>query len=279
MYLQHIKNLNNFTTDNKTPFEIDSQCISWIRDEYIDFLTQFKTLILDGGVLKFHDSITHFDTRSTALDQIAKHAFETGLSNRYMHESYGVRPSAQKAPLCLVDRSIASLMGILSFGQHLNGFVNTENGMKMWIAKRSLTKGYFAGKLDHLVAGGLPEGISLEENLRKECYEEAGISKAIADRAKAVGVVRYKYEYRLGGHEDILYCYDLSLPQDFTPICTDGEVEEFYLMDIEEVAEIVKTDLDAFKPNCNLVIIDFLIRHGILTHNEKDYLEIVLGLR
>ena len=38
-------------------------------------------------------------------------------------------------------------------------------------------------------------------------------------------------------------------------------------------------DTDAFKLNCNLTIIDFLVRHGFITPEEPDYLEILAGLR
>jgi hypothetical protein len=35
-----------------------------------------------------------------------------------------------------------------------------------------------------------------------------------------------------------------------------------------------------FKPNCALVLLDFFVRHGILTaDNEKDYLQIVGRVR
>jgi len=45
------------------------------------------------------------------------------------------------------------------------------------------------------------------------------------------------------------------------------------LMDMEQVkAELAK---GSFKPNCSLVLLDFFIRHGIITpENESDYLEI-----
>lgn len=154
----------------------------------------------------------------------------------------------------------------------------TDEGMKMWIGRRAYDRGYEAGKLDHMVAGGLPYDISPWENLKKECYEEAGMSEILALTAKEVGLVSYKYDYDRGGKEDILYCYDLELPLDFKPACTDGEVAEFYLMPIEEVAEIVKNTND-FKVNCNLVIIDFLVRHGYLGVEDEGYVEIVRGLR
>jgi len=49
-------------------------------------------------------------------------------------------------------------------------------------------------------------------------------------------------------------------------------------MPIEKVAHIVKTT-NEFKPNCNLVIIDFLVRHGFLVEEDEDYIEIVQRLR
>lgn len=42
---------------------------------------------------------------------------------------------------------------------------------------------------------------------------------------------------------------------------SDGEVDGFKLIPVKQVAEVIrKTHL--FKPNCALVIIDFLFRHG-----------------
>jgi len=62
------------------------------------------------------------------------------------------------------------------------------------------------------------------------------------------------------------------------PRNTDGEIVEFYLWPIDKVAEIVRETTE-FKFNCNLVIIDFLIRHGFILPEEPDYLEILAGLR
>jgi 8-oxo-dGTP pyrophosphatase MutT (NUDIX family) len=148
----------------------------------------------------------------------------------------------------------------------------------MWIGKRAQDRGICPGQLDQVVAGGLPYGVSLEDNLRKECYEEAGIEAELARQAESAGLIRYRKMNENGGKEDVLYIYDLELPESFTPRCTDGEVEEFYLLPIEEVARIVR-ETDDFKLNCNLVIIDFLIRHGFLPPEHPDYLSMVSGLR
>ena len=76
-----------------------------------------------------------------------------------------------------------------------------------------------------------------------------------------------------------MYVYDLIIPQDFTPIPNDGEVEAFSLMQMEEIIKIVSYSPDRFKFNCNLVIIDFLIRHGLIQNTDPDYFKIVNGLR
>ena len=54
-------------------------------------------------------------------------------------------------------------------------------------------------------------------------------------------------------------------------LCQDGEVESFERLPIQDVLAIIETT-DAFKYNCNLVIIDFAIRHGVLTgDNTPEY--------
>jgi hypothetical protein len=57
----------------------------------------------------------------------------------------------------------------------------------------------------------------------------------------------------------------------------DGEVESFELLPIGEVARIIAGSRD-FKPNCCLVIIDFMIRHGVLTPDQAQYADLVKAL-
>jgi hypothetical protein len=70
----------------------------------------------------------------------------------------------------------------------------------------------------------------------------------------------------------------VELSPDFEPQNTDGEVESFTLLPLEEVARLVR-DTDEFKLNCNLVIIDFLLRHGYLAPEHEEYLDLATGLR
>ena len=100
----------------------------------------------------------------------------------------------------------------------------------------------------------------------------------LAEQAIATGAVTYCRDSEHGLKPDLMFCYDLELPADFVPRCTDGEVESFQCLPVAEVARLVR-DTDAFKLNCNLVIIDFLIRHGLLPQEDPDYLPILQGLR
>jgi hypothetical protein len=113
----------------------------------------------------------------------------------------------------------------------------------------------------------------------KECAEEAGIPQEIARTVRAVGMIDYNHQSEDTAKPDRQYCYDLELPETFQPVAADGEVGEFMLWPVERVAEVV-CDTYEFKFNCNLVIIDFLIRHGVLDPDtEPDYAAICLGLR
>jgi len=49
------------------------------------------------------------------------------------------------------------------------------------------------------------------------------------------------------------------------------------LIPVEEVMQIIRNG-DDFKPNCNLVVLDFLVRHGLLNPEEKGYTRLVSSL-
>ena len=63
------------------------------------------------------------------------------------------------------------------------------------------------------------------------------MSREIASKLlKPVDVISYAYFDRIGIVNETQFVFDLKLPSDFTPFNTDGEVECFYLMNIEQVS-------------------------------------------
>lgn len=223
-----------------------------------------------------------FEARTAELAKVTGILAEEGVTVPLHGELYPLTPGGRDEALCLIDRALAPYFGARAFGQHLNGFVRPADtrpdGIEMWIGRRAADRRIDPLHLDNLVAGGLPYGVSLADNLCKECREEADIPPELAAQAIPVGAVTYCRDSELGLKPDVMYCYDLELPDDFVPRCTDGEVEAFYRLPVAEVARLVR-DTDAFKLNCNLVIIDFLVRHGGIPQDDPDYLQILYGLR
>lgn len=171
-----------------------------------------------------------------------------------------------------VDRGAIPVLGLAAEGVHLNGLVEREDGLFLWVARRSMSKRLDPGKLDHLVAGGMSTGLDPQTTVIKEAQEEAGIPTELAATARAVSRIEYALERPEGLRRDVLHCYDLLLPQGFTPIAEDGEVESFYLLPIQEVVALVR-DTDAFKFNVNLVLIDLFIRRGLFAPAEAAILQ------
>lgn len=211
---------------------------------------------------------------SQLFARFAKQTYEEGLLWSWVGELFPVKASVTDPTRFVMERTLTAPLGCLTFGVHLNGYVRTKRGIELWVAKRAQSKSTFPGKLDNIVAGGQPAGLSLFENLIKECFEEAGISKTQAKESVATGAISYRHTDGRGLKRDLLYCYDLELPDSFVPVCQDGEVDSFERLPIDEVLTIIKTS-DEFKYNCNLIIIDFAIRHGVLTgDNTPEYAEL-----
>lgn len=57
----------------------------------------------------------------------------------------------------------------------------------------------------------------------------------------------------------------------------DGEVESFKLIPVRDVANVIKRT-NFFKSNCNIVIIDFLFRHGYNLLPSLHYNQILCTL-
>ncbi|KAL0333920.1 UNVERIFIED_CONTAM: Nudix hydrolase 20, chloroplastic, partial [Sesamum angustifolium] len=230
-----------------------------------------------GCHTELHPKLTTSEDRTKAVGDVVACLGEE-LIPGIRNELYPVTSSFGAPSFFSLERAAAPYFGIKAYGVHMNGYVQRGNQKYLWIGKRSKAKPTYPGKLDHLVAGGLPHGIPCGENLVKECEEEAGIPRSIASQAKAVGAVSYLdidgYRFK----RDVLFCYDLELPVDFVPKNEDGEVESFKLVPVTHVANIISST-QFFKENCNLVIIDFLFRHGYIKPEELGYLKLLQSLR
>jgi 8-oxo-dGTP pyrophosphatase MutT (NUDIX family) len=290
-YLNHINACNRWNKADFLPWGIGGEILGWMRQDFakivvglaaITFPAQHRFALEGAGL-----GLEMLDWKVADLDPKIRDARLSGLCETLqvcdtlpppLGERYAVTAGRRDQAKCTIDRAHAPYFGTRAFGQHLNGFVRSAQGLELWVARRAPDRHHYPNRLDNMVAGGLPHGVALRENLRKECFEEAGLSAAIADQARPVGAISYCRESRAGLKPDLMYCYDLELPPELTPVCTDGEVAAFERWPIEQVMQTV-SDSEDFKLNCNLVIIDFLIRHGYITPDDPDYFELVSRLR
>lgn len=278
-FLDRIRACNTHDLGHFQPFRVNGVRVGWVRPGFARELARWPAVfqVSDDGVA-LSTELQGFEARTGAVGQVIGALVAEGVVSRRHGEPYPVTAGARAEALLVIDRASAPYFGIRAFGQHLNGFVRDGDRLKMWVGRRANDRWNAPGKLDQLVAGGLPHRVPLQENLLKECGEEAAIPPPLAARAVPVGAVSYCAETERGLKPDTLYCYDLELPADFVPRSTDGETAAFFLWPIEQVAEVVR-ETDAFKPNCDLVIIDFLIRHGLIPPDHPDYLALAAGLQ
>lgn len=233
------------------------------------------------------------ESRTDAVMSIMTNLKSQGIITGWRDELYPLSTGFYEEPLLFVERAASPLLGMLSYGVHINGIVKADtNGgddgkeEKMWIARRSLTKSKYPGMTDQLVAGGQPAGLGLMENVIKECQEEAGIPEEVAKKGiQAAGAVTYEYMYTLVEELQVvdrvvLFNYDLELPANFEPKVVDGEVQEFFQWGVQEqFASMAKDFKDPMKPNCYLCVIDYLLRKGEISPEVPGYLDLLRELR
>ena len=261
------------------PFIVAGQELGWVKDNFATRLLAFPNVfqVTDEAVI-LDDRLQDFGDRTEAVDEVLRLLHKDGTIEHWIEEKFPVKRSASATPVFDMERAAISLFGLPALGVHLNGYVGHGADMKMWVGERSHVKPIEPGKLDQLVAGGQPADLSIWDNLIKECAEEASIDAAMAEKAVSVSAITYRMEVSQGLRCDVLYNFDLKLDSAFTPVNADDEVHAFHLWPIDKVTDIVH-DTDDFKFNCSLVVIDFLIRHGLITPDHPEYVDCVKGMR
>ncbi len=256
------------------PLFIEGRRMGWVTHDLARRLADFpKEILQRDGRLSLNPTIAGYNARSAFMAELNEALAESGHSRPARGELFPVLRDWQEVPLLAIDRALVPVLGLRSFGIHMNGFLRRRDGLHMWIGRRALDKPTAPGKLDHMVAGGQPLGLSPLENAIKESAEEASIPETLARQARPTGLISYRCRFTDGQRDDILWCYDLEVPEGFNPKPSDDEVDHFMLWPIEEVRRRLEETED-FKFNVALVIIDFLIRHGLLGPEDPGYQEI-----
>jgi hypothetical protein len=260
---RHVRACNNAVLPGeRIPFHAGVASVGWVTPSVAEALRDFPAIRRTAARVTLSDP--------AALPGIARVLAERGVC-RWRGEMFDVRERPDQPAVTQIDRGAIPAFGIRATGIHVNGLVHRADGLHVWVARRAMDKLLDPGKLDHIVAGGVPAGLGPQETLFKEAAEEAAIPPELAQRATPVAAIGYAMERPEGLRRDWVYAYDLVLPEGFIPQPADGEVAGFELWPIRRAFEAVR-DTDDFKFNVNLVMIDLFIRQGLIAAPEAERL-------
>ncbi|KAK6441207.1 hypothetical protein LTR95_002567 [Oleoguttula sp. CCFEE 5521] len=181
-------------------------------------------------------------------------------------------PSARYERPVQVVRFAAQLFGITHRGAHL-------------IPRRAAHLFTYPGMLDTTVAGGVKAGASPLQTIIVEANEEASLPEDLVRRlARCRGTIT---QMSMSGEEspaekglvcpNYTFVYDMELPPDVVPRPNDDEVAGFTAMTVEDLKAAMLRE--EFKDDSAVVLVDFLIRHGVITpENEPEFVDITMRL-
>ncbi len=267
-FLRHLTNCNTATLPGKrAPLSLGGTPSGWLTPELFARMEQAGFGTAEKGF-----NIPH----PAGLEALGEALNKEGFYKSH-HELFDVCADMGQPVVGRIDRGALPLFGFVATGVHMNGLVRKSDGLYLWTGRRAANKRLDPSKLDHLVAGGMPAGHTPREALIKEAAEEASIPEELAEQAVQAGRLVYALNRPEGLRRDILYCYDLYLPESFEPKAADGEVESFALLPLAEAYRIVR-DTDEFKFNVNLVLIDLFLRTGLIDPGSEEGITLRTGL-
>ena len=285
--LYRIRQVNQPPPSSCIEFSVDGVVLGKVSPAMVDILLDIPASVFEidekQQVLTLSQTAgSTCESRTNAVQSAMQDLRERGLVTGWRDELYPISNGFYEEPIFLMERAAVSILGALEYGVHINGLVRQDDGTDaMWIGRRSSIKSRYPGMLDHMVAGGQPAGLTLMENVVKECEEEAGIPEDVTRAGiRSAGCISYESFGRERVSRAVLFCFDLYLPPGFLPQPVDGEVDEFFLWNLSQIKESFCPDYrDPIKPNCYPVIIDYMVRKGCISPDSAGYLHILQALR
>tara|TARA_B110001452_G_C15196591_1_gene415320 strand:- start:269 stop:1198 length:930 start_codon:yes stop_codon:yes gene_type:complete len=287
--LSRLRALDATTHAHKyTGFVVGGRCVGQVQRSLVQLLLSCSgqhgpCFEEDGGgalslVDRTHPTATH---RTTAMRVATQALIDNALIKKEHGDLFPIAARWNAEQLCVVDRNAAPYFGVTSIGVHLHCYCRTEEGsLQLWVAQRALDKSTYPGLWDPTVAGGQPANLGLRENMVKEAGEEAGLDAALAERAVSTGVLSQMTSKADGSclKQSLYFVWEMEVEADWEPSAADGEVARFERWDMARLETEVREG-ELLRPAMNLVMTDFLLRHGVITpDNEPDYEQLILAM-
>jgi 8-oxo-dGTP pyrophosphatase MutT (NUDIX family) len=259
------------------PFYVKEHAVGWLRPSFADLLRRWPHVFDVNPAYVTLRAPDNAAARTEAMAQVTRDLAREGVIRGWRDELVSVSHHYAAPELLRIERAATRHFGMMGYGAHVNGFTRVGGLVHAWIARRSAGKYVDPDKMDNLVGGRIPAGYTVDETLRKEAWEEAGIPPALLEGVNCLGAVRVEYSVPEGLHREILFVHDMWLPADFKPTNQDGEVSQITLFPIEEVIRnILAGD---FTLDAGAVMIDGLLRLGAVMPEDVQYLDLLRLLK
>uniref|UniRef100_A0A0X3PHT9 DUF4743 domain-containing protein n=1 Tax=Schistocephalus solidus TaxID=70667 RepID=A0A0X3PHT9_SCHSO len=180
--------------------------------------------------VRLNPNLTNFAERTAAVENVMRNLRDCPSFpslRGWRNEHYGVFVNGRTEALLSVERAASRVLGVNRHNVHITGYTflngamssaerqtglsdvldmnleeeeeenepelklsNVPRNLRLWIAKRSLSRPKHPGLLDNLAAGGLTYGLTVMECAKKESMEEAGIPEDLLSSLRPGGCVR-----------------------------------------------------------------------------------------
>jgi isopentenyldiphosphate isomerase len=266
-------------SDSLLPFTVDGVLAGWMKKSFAQRLEEWpEYFVLRPRGVGMIGEFASAEHRSVAIAEVVETFATQDVIRGWRGELVTVAETFYSPPLFHIERAASRHFGHKMYASHLNGLTAKNGQPYMWLAKRAESKHVDPGKWDNIAAGRVARGFSPTQTLVKESFEEAGIGPELAQQARAAGAVRSKREVEEGFHHEIIFVYDLILPENFVPQNNDGEVVEFDCIPIADLLKRLENP-SQFTVDSALVIVDCLLRRGYLNSDRDDYLDLIHAMR
>ncbi|KAK3313084.1 hypothetical protein B0H66DRAFT_608142 [Apodospora peruviana] len=180
-----------------------------------------------------------------------------------------------------IPYDIAGIFDIVTSSIHMTIYTGKGADMKIWVARRGKNKTAYPGMLDQCVSGGIDTRAgNLLKVIRREAKEEANLGSDMKDVLPVNKISFLNIRPPQAGPVDagrpepgVRWVFEFEVGDDVRLETNERDMEGFERMTLDQVNEALLGK--EFKPDCGLVMLDFMLRHGHIHVDHPEYKEIV----
>ena len=194
---------------------------------------------------------------SFGLNALAQLLRESGRIGPWRNEQIAVS-TAQGQRVATVERGAVRVLGVATHAVHLIGL--SPDG-RMWVQQRSADKSHYPGYWDTLMGGMVAASDTLDQALRREVQEEAGLDVQQLLQLQHGGNVDMacpsdEVEGGVAYMRERIDWFTTTVPDGMQPENQDGEVQQFQCINMATLMEWLVQG--RFTPEASLVLAAYL---------------------